>query len=182
MQSLARILPAAASLAGGLVLLSGVALAKEGKSIDCGDLDVKLDLPGFISTCTDYSDRSVMSNSGGARVEALSAKSEEHEQILVVVDMRALGAIFLKRRGFEEDIRDSFTGESLTDWQTTDEVAGYELAQYTGRDLDEHCIAFRRNLYRRDAGFGRKLVGIGCTTQDRAALIETLKKLSAPGD
>lgn len=178
MRNVSRVLAAAA----GLVLLCGVALAKDGKPIDCSDTDMKLDAPGFTSTCTDYSDPSVMSNAGGARVEALSAKSEEREQYIFVVDMRALGPIFLKRRGFEEDIRETFSNESLTGWQTTNEVAGYEIAQYTGQDLDEQCIAFRRTLYRRDAGFGRKLLGIGCTTRERGALIETLKQLSAPGD
>jgi hypothetical protein len=39
----------------------------------------------------------------------------------------------------------------------------------------------RRNGGYDNAGFGRIVIGFGCTTRERAALIDSLKHLEAPG-
>lgn len=175
-----------AALAGAVLMLCAGAQAEEGKEIDCGDTALSFDVPDFKVTCKDYSDTSALSNAGAMRVEVLTAISDARQQIIIAVDMRALGGIYLGQRGLEEDIRSSFSNEALRNWKRTEDVAGYEFAEYTGRDADESCIAFRRTMNRRnggigDSGFGRKVVGFGCTTESREQLVDSLKKLEAPG-
>jgi hypothetical protein len=166
------------------------AMADEGKKIDCADTDMQLKAPDFEINCKDYSDPTAVSNAGKLGVEYLEARSEKQEQFIGVVDIRAIGSIYLTRRGFEEDIRSSFTSEDLSEWHATGEpVAGFEYAEYVNRrsgSSEEECIAFRRQMTRRNAGygqagFGRIVIGIGCTTRERAVLIESLKQLDAPG-
>jgi hypothetical protein len=171
-----------------LLALGGAAARAEdnGKEVDCADLAMKFNEPDFKVTCKDYSDPTALSNSGGTRVEALTAISDARQQIIIAVDMRALGNMYLMRRGFEEDIHKTFSNETLTDWKETNGIDGYEFAQYIGRDPSEHCIAFRRTMIRRnggygDSGFARKVVGFGCTTENSSDLVESLKKLEAPG-
>ena len=156
--------------------------AEDGRSVDCGDIAMKFTGPGFKVTCMDFSDHTALS--GGTRVELLSAQADDEQQILNALVIRALGSIYLKRRGMEEDVRSYFSEENVRDWQQTDNVAGFEFAQYTGK-TDEggpaKCIAFRRQINRRYEGFGRIVVGFGCATHGREQLIETLKMLTAPG-
>ena len=165
--------------------------ADEGKKIDCSDTDLALNAQDFEIACEDYSDNSAVSNAGKLGVAYLKAISQKHEQFIGVVDVKAIGSIYLTRRGFEEDVRRNFPGEELADWQARGEpVAGFEYAEYANRRTganEEECIAFRRQMTRRnagggDAGFGRIVIGIGCTTRARAELVETLKQLEAPGD
>jgi hypothetical protein len=170
-------------------LATGTAQAEEGQKIDCADMAMQLKAPGFEITCTDYSDRSAVANSGRLRAELLSAISESQEQVIRVWDIRAIGSIYLKRRGLEEDLRDFFPDEKLDEWKVIEPVAGFESAQYVNRrsgSSEEECIAFRRQMTRRnggagDSGFGRVVLGFGCTTATRERLIETLKQLDAPG-
>ncbi|WP_395019500.1 hypothetical protein [Dongia sp.] len=174
-----------------LALSSGAAQAVEGQKIDCADTDMALNAPDFEITCEDYSNNTALSSAGKLGVEYLKAVSEKREQFIGVVDRRAIGTIYLLRKGLEEDIRGNFPNEELAEWRATGEpVAGFEYAEYSNRrsgSSEEECIAFRRQMTRRnggggDAGFGRIVIGIGCTTGDRAGLIETLKLLEAPGD
>jgi len=169
---------------------AAAAMADEGKTIDCADLAIQLKTPEFKLTCKDYSDPSAVSNAGRLGAEQLYAFSDSQEQIFVVWDFRATGSIYLKRHGFEEDVKDFFSGETLDEWQATEPVQGYEFANYVNRrsgSSEEECIAFRRQMNRRNAGvggagFGRMVIGIGCTTRERAVLIESLKRFEAPGD
>jgi hypothetical protein len=170
-------------------LTAGSAQAEEGTKIDCADMAVQFKVPQFELNCKDYSDPSALSNAGRISAERLYAFSESQEQFIVVWDLRATGSIYLKRHGLEEDVHDFFPDEKLDDWKVTEPVAGFEFAQYVNRrsgSSEEECIAFRRQLIRRnggagDSGFGRVVLGFGCTTRERAALIETLKQLDAPG-
>lgn len=171
------------------VLSAGAARAEEGTKMDCADLDMALKAPDFKVTCKDYSDSSALGNAGGLRAELLYAVSESREQVIAVWDIRALGGIYLKRRGLEEDVRDFFPAEKLDEWKTAAPAAGFELAEYVNRrsgSSEEECVAFRRQMTRRnggggDSGFGRIVLGFGCTTGQRDALIESLKQLDAPG-
>jgi hypothetical protein len=184
----------AAALALSVVpsaLAAVAAQAAEGKKMDCADTSMELTAPDFEITCEDYSDPTAVSNSGKLGVEYLKAISEKREQFLGVVDKRAIGNIYLLRKGFEEDVRSNFPSEELGEWHASGQpVAGFEYAEYVNRrsgSSEEECIAFRRQMTRRnggygDAGFGRIVIGIGCTGRDRAELVETLKQLEAPGD
>ena len=184
-----RNITAAAAFSAAFSLGAFAAQADEGKKIDCTDLDMQLKAPEFELTCTDYTDHSAVSNAGGLRAELLKAVSESQEQFIAVWDLRALGSIYLKRRGLEEDIRDFFSDEQLAEWKATEPVEGFEFAQYVNRrsgSAEEECIAFRRQMTRRnggagDSGFGRVVIGFGCTTRERAVLLESLKQLDAPG-
>jgi hypothetical protein len=179
------------SIAAAMVfsILSAIGAQAEGEKIDCADMDMQLKATGFEITCKDFSDPTALSNAGRIKAEVLSAISESQEQIIAVWDLRAIGGIFLKRRGLEEDFRDFFPNEKLDEWKVTEPVAGFESAQYVNRrsgSNEEECIAFRRQMTRRNAGggesgFGRVVLGFGCTTRERAVLIETLKQLDAPG-
>jgi hypothetical protein len=179
-------------LATALLALScGAAQAVEGKKMDCADTDLALNASDFEISCKDYSDPTAISNAGKLGVEYLEAISEKQEQILGVVDIRAIGSIYLLRKGLEEDIHSNFPSEELADWHASGApVAGFEYAEYSNRrsgSNEEDCIAFRRQMTRRnggagDSGFGRIVIGFGCTTGDRAGLVETLKHLEAPGD
>src|SRR5437868_5483015 len=106
MRACAGLLSIVLALASGAMLHAGDARADDGKPIDCKDTDMVFKAPGFTVTCKDYSDPTALSSSGGMRVEFLSAVGESAEQILGVADIRALGGIYLKRRGLEEDIHD----------------------------------------------------------------------------
>ena len=166
------------------------AQAEEGKKMDCADTDMALAVPDFEVTCEDYSDPTAVSNAGRLGVEFLQAISERQEQYIAVVDIRATGSIYLLRRGLEEDVRVNFPSEELAEWHTGTTVAGFEYAEYVNRrrgSSEEECVAFRRQMTRRNggydnAGFGRIVIGIGCTGRDRAELVENLKQLHAPGD
>jgi hypothetical protein len=168
--------------------LSALGARADGTKMDCADLAMQLKVPGFDITCKDYSDPSAIANSGKLRAELLSAVSASQEQVIVVWDIRAVGNIYLKRRGLEEDLRDFFPEERLEEWKATEPVAGFESAQYVNRrsgSSEEECIAFRRQMTRRnggggDSGFGRVVLGFGCTTRERAVLLESLKQLDAP--
>jgi hypothetical protein len=173
-----------------LVLSCGGAEAAEGKKVDCADTDLALNAPDFEISCEDYSDPTAISNAGKLGVEYLEAISEKQEQILGVVDIRAIGSIYLLRKGLEEDVHRNFPSEELADWHAGGApVAGFEFAEYANRrsgSNEEECIAFRRQMTRRnggagDSGFGRIVIGFGCTTGDRAGLVEILKQLDAPG-
>jgi hypothetical protein len=168
----------------GLWLAAGPARADgEGKDVDCDDIAMQFDAPGYSMTCKDFSDPTA--KGGGAKVEQILIRSDDRQQILVAVDMRALGAIYLKKRGLEADVQDDFSSEKLGGWKQTDAVAGWEFAEYTGEDDGgdiAECIAFRRQMNPRGGGFGRKVIGFGCTSGDRADIVATLKKLDAPGD
>lgn len=181
------------SVAAALVLSAVSAFAaqaEEGRKMDCADTDMKLEAPNFEFSCLDYSDPTALSNAGKLGVEYFKAVSDKQEQFLGIVDIRAIGNIYLTRRGFEEDVHSSFPNEELSEWHATGEpVAGFEYAEYVNRrsgSSEEECIAFRRQMTRRNAGygesgFGRIVIGIGCTGRARAELIETLKHLDAPG-
>ena len=178
-------------LAAGLAAASANTAAAEdhGKPMDCADLAIKLNAPDFKLSCKDFSDPSALSNAGKIQAELLTAISEKQEQFFAVWDIRAIGGIYLKRQGLEEDVHGFFPDEKLTQWKKTDDVAGYEFAQYVNQrsgSSEEECIAFRRQMNRRnggigDSGFGRVVLGFGCTVGDRAALIESLKQIDAPG-
>ncbi len=175
-----------AAFAVAVFALCAAARAEEGKVIECSETAMTFDVPDFKVTCKDYSDRTALSNAGAFRIEVLSAVSEAHQQVLVVADVRAVGNVYLYRVGLEEDVHNSFSNETLRNWKETGEVAGYEFAEYNGRDLDENCIAFRRTMTRRnggvgESGFGRKVIGFGCTMDSREKLVESLEKLDAPG-
>jgi hypothetical protein len=180
------------SLAAAVVLsllAAGAAKAEDGEKIDCADMDMQLKATGFDITCKDFSDPTALANAGRIKAELLSAISESQEQVIAVWDLRAIGGIFLKRRGLEEDFRGFFPNEKLDDWKMVEPVSGFEFAQYVNRrsgSSEEECIAFRRQMTRRnggagDSGFGRVVLGFGCTTESRDRLIETLKQLDAPG-
>jgi hypothetical protein len=181
------------SVAAALVLSAVSAFAaqaEEGRKMDCADTDMKLEAPDFEFSCLDYSDPTALSNAGKLGVEYFKAVSDKQEQFLGIVDIRAIGNIYLTRRGFEEDVHSSFPNEELSEWHATGEpVAGFEYAEYVNRrsgSSEEECIALRRQMTRRNAGygesgFGRIVIGIGCTGRARAELIETLKHLDAPG-
>ena len=181
------------SAAAALVLSAASAIAaqaEEGTKIDCADTDLALKAPDFEITCKDFSDPTAVSNAGKLGVELLEAISERQEQYIAVWDIRAIGNIYLVRKGFEEDVHSSFPNEELSEWHATGEpVAGFEYAEYVNRrsgSSEEECIAFRRQMTRRNAGygesgFGRIVIGIGCTGRGRAELIESLKHLDAPG-
>jgi hypothetical protein len=171
-------------------LSAAVAFAEEGTPIDCADTDLTLTASDFEITCQDYSDGTAAGSAGRLGLEYLQAISERQEQFLGVQDIRAIGNIYLVRRGFEEDVRRNFPSEELTEWRARGEpVAGFEYAEYVNRrsgSSEEECIAFRRQMTRRnagygEAGFGRIVIGIACTGRDRGELIETLKHLDAPG-
>jgi hypothetical protein len=180
------------SAAAALVfaVLGGSAAQAEGTKIDCADTDMALQVPDFEINCKDYSDPTAVSNAGKLGVELLEAISEKAEQYFAVWDIRAIGSIYLLRKGFEEDVHSNFPDEELAEWRPrTDQVAGFEFAEYVNRRRganEEECIAFRRQMTRRNggydnAGFGRIVIGFGCTTRDRAGLIDSLKHLEAPG-
>ena len=166
------------------------AQAEEGTKMDCSDTDMALSAPGFKTTCKDFSDPTAVANAGKLGVELLEATSEKQEQYIAVWDVRAIGNIYLVRKGFEEDVRSNFPSEELSQWHATGApVAGFEYAEYDNRrsgSSEEECIAFRRQMTRRNAGygesgFGRIVIGIGCTGRGRDELIDTLKHLDAPG-
>lgn len=174
-----------------LVLSGGAAAAAEGKKIDCSDTDMALNVPDFEITCEDYSNNTAISNAGKLGVAYMKAISQKRDQFFGVVDRRAIGSIYLLRKGLEEDIHLNFPSEELADWHASSApVSGFEYAEYANRRSgsdEEECIAFRRQMTRRgsgggESGFGRIVIGIGCTTGDRAGLVETLKQLEAPGD
>jgi hypothetical protein len=171
-------------------MVSATGAEAEGTKIDCADTDFALKVPDFQLSCKDYSDPTAVSNAGKLGVELLEAISEKQEQYFAVWDIRAIGSIYLLRKGFEEDVHSNFPDEELAEWQTrSDEVAGFEYAEYVNRrsgSNEEECIAFRRQMTRRNggydnAGFGRIVIGFGCTTRERAVLIDSLKHLDAPG-
>ncbi|GAB2177941.1 hypothetical protein [Dongia sp. agr-C8] len=171
-------------------LTAVAAQAADGRKMDCADTDMALKAADFEITCEDYSNPTAVSNAGKLGVEYLKAISQKKEQFIGVVDKRAIGNIYLLRKGLEEDVRTNFPSEELAEWHAgAAPVAGFEYAEYVNRrsgSNEEECIAFRRQMTRRnggygDAGFGRIVIGIGCTTGDRAGLIETLKQLEAPG-
>jgi hypothetical protein len=184
-----RLMKCFAATAAFLMLSAIGASAEEGTKLDCADMDMQFKAPGFEITCKDFSDPSAVSNAGRLRAERLYAFSESQEQFIVAWDVRALGSIYLKRRGMEEDMHDFFPDEKLDEWKVTAPVEGYEFAQYVNRrsgSSEEECIAFRRQMTRRnggagDSGFGRIVLGFGCTTRERSVLIESLKQLDAPG-
>jgi hypothetical protein len=170
--------------------LSATTAQAEGTKMDCADTDMALKVPDFDISCKDYSDPNAVSNAGKLGVELLEAISEKEEQYFAVWDIRAIGSIYLLRKGFEEDVHSNFPDEELGEWQSgAAPVAGFEFAEYVNRrsgSNEEECIAFRRQMTRRNggydnAGFGRIVIGFGCTTRDRAALIDSLKHLDAPG-
>ena len=171
-----------------VTLCAGAAGADEGTKVDCGDLDMALKSPDFEVTCKDYSSVVAASSLGRLKAELLSGISEKQEQFIAIFDIRTLGNTYLERRGLEEEIKDFFSDETLDEWKATEPVAGFELAQYVNRRSggnEEECIAFRRQMTRRSgggvSGFARMVLGFGCTTSSRDALIETLKQLDAPG-
>jgi len=190
MNAMRLIMRLAAALAFS-VMAAGTGQAEDGKKIDCTDTDMGLKAPDFEVTCEDYSDPNAVSNAGRLGVEYLKAISDKQEQFLGVVDVRAIGNIYLPRRGFEEDVKNNFPSEELAQWHVSSApVAGFEFAEYVNQrsgSSEEECVAFRRQMTRRNggydnAGYGRIVIGIGCTGRDRAGLVETLKQLEAPGD
>jgi hypothetical protein len=170
-------------------LTAVAAQAEEGTKINCADTDMQLEAQDFEFSCKDFSDPSAVSNAGKLGVELLEAISEKQEQYIAVWDIRAIGSIYLLRKGFEEDVRSNFSSEELAEWHAGTEVAGFEYAEYVNRrsgSSEEECIAFRRQMTRRNQGYGesgfsRIVIGIGCTTRERAVLVESLKHLDAPG-
>jgi hypothetical protein len=179
-----RSLAAAAVLA---ILFGAAARADEGTKMDCADLDVKIPVPDFDVACTDFSGAVSASSLGRLKAERLTAISEKQGQFIAVWDIRTLGATYIPRGGLEDDVR-TFFSEEMGEWKTAAPVADFELAQYVNRRSggnEEECIAFRRQMQRRSgggvSGFARMVLGIGCTTDSREALIETLKQLDAPG-
>jgi hypothetical protein len=97
-------------------LTAVAAQAEEGTKINCADTDMQLEAQDFEFSCKDFSDPSAVSNAGKLGVELLEAISEKQEQYIAVWDIRAIGSIYLLRKGFEEDVRSNFSSEELAEW------------------------------------------------------------------
>jgi len=176
----------------GLSLIAGVALCAaaqaddKGKSVDCSDIAMKFAAPGYNVKCTDYSNNNVSDGyvTTGIKTELLEADSDDQRTYLAAVDQRVLGDYSMRRYSMIDDVRSYFNEQQLDDWTPIDDFDGYQMANYTGhtdRGSPIDCIAFRREVTRRNNGVGRLVVGISCTMRKRDDAIEALKKLDAPG-
>lgn len=175
MQGLRACLLATAALAA----FSAAGGAEGADDVDCGKIAMRLDAPDFKLACKDLSDSTMLS--GGTKTEQLVAVSNDKRKILIVLDMRALGTIYIARSSLEKDVKDVFSSEEIEGWKAGDEALGYELAQYTSASDGADCIAFRRLITRRGPGYGREVIGIGCSITSHDDILSTLKQLQAPG-
>ncbi|HVZ00400.1 MAG TPA: hypothetical protein VHA35_12895 [Dongiaceae bacterium] len=176
----------------GLAAIAVLALAAaahaedKGKSIDCSDIAMRFSAPGYSVKCTDYSNNNVSDGyvTTGVRTEVLEADSDDHRTYLAAVDQRVLGDYSMRRYSMIDDVRSYFNEQHIDDWTPVADFAGFQMANYTSRTdsgAPIDCIAFRREVTRRNQGVGRLVVGISCTLRSRDEALDALKKLDAPG-
>lgn len=162
------------------------ALADDSKTIDCGDTSFKFDAPDYTTKCYDWSDSTMMVQSvlAARKLLELVAYSDTDEAFVDVIDNRDLGGIYLVRRTMEGDIEGYFNNISEKNWGPASSTSGFEVAEFDGgpkdRDVME-CVAFRRGVVPRDAGFGRIVVGIACSSAGRRKDYDAIAHLKAPG-
>jgi hypothetical protein len=173
-------------LAAALMVLAGLARAEDedtGTKIDCSDMPMQFTDKSYDVVCKDYSDHTVLS--GGTKIQFLSALDRDEMVILNAADIRALGSIYMMRRGLLEDMKDYYGTQSYGDWRGGGSDAGFETAAYVAtdkRNRKSECLAFRRYVNRRAPGIGRMVIGYVCSLDGRDRLVDTLKLLDAPGD
>jgi hypothetical protein len=179
-----------------LVLLAGLAFCgtafgdddSDGTKVDCSDTDLQFKDPDFKVQCNDLSRSSISLEEGvaGDRVKKLFAlRQSGGGAFIVALDQSVLGTrVYMRHEDLEDEITQTFSKVSVTNWHSADDASGFKTATFTG-DFDNgsqlECRAFRREMNRRYEGVGRRVYGIACGRGDSEALA-TLSKLDAPGD
>ena len=170
--------------------LAGAAHAEDKKEdkVDCKDTDLGFTDSSFDVKCADISDSSVNVDEGLAGVKAkklFAIRQDDGVTFLLTIDLSVLGSrVYFRRESLEEDVTHNFTQAKVTDWESANNTAGFDMATFTGSfdsGVRLHCIGFRREMNRRYEGVGRKVVGISCADQDSDHAIAALRKLTAPG-
>ena len=178
------------ALLAGLAI-GGVAYGDEKAdetTVDCSDTNFQFKDPDFKVECADLSRSSINLDEGlaGDRVKKLFAlRQAGGGAFLLVLDQSVLGSrVYMRHEDLEDEISQTFTKVSITDWSSANRASGFDTATFTG-NFDNgsqlQCRAFRREMNRRYDGVGRRVYGISCAHGDGEALA-TLAKLDAPGD
>jgi hypothetical protein len=155
------------------------------KKIDCGETDLGFTAPGYKVVCTDLSNSTlnVGDSFGAAKTEKLEADSDADTTFLLVIDNRAIGQLFIKRRTLQKDVEGYFSGGTFKEWESGTAVAQFDVNEFVGEADDGavlDCIGFRHQGAKRYDGIARLVVGIACSGRGRARSYEALKHLEAP--
>jgi len=182
------LLPLAAGILtfGILVLGRAGAQADEGKTVDCSEITLKFDAPGYKVTCKDESDSSVSVGelNAGIAASTLHAFSATEITFLDAVDEHVLGGtrIYITRRTLQSDIEHFYSG-SFSDWGAENDLGGFEVEHVTAKFSGDpvECLAFRKLGGRRREGVSGLTAGIVCSMQGRDHAMEALKHFSGGG-
>jgi hypothetical protein len=87
-------------------------------------------------------------------------------------------------RGLRQNFTEAFTHIEVQDWNGIGNKGGYDSAEFTAMisGLPSSCVAIQRYTNAAWTGVRRRVIGMGCSPDDRAHVYDAIAELRAPGD
>jgi hypothetical protein len=145
------------------VLMGGIAdVAAEGET-DCGNLNLTVELAGYIPTkCLVYG-----ANSPSARAEYEYMRVEGASSYAVVAAAHAGAHTYFGRRSMRSLVEDLMSDDEKLVWKDSFDLDGYSVQRFSSissSERERNCVGFSRNSPAQNGRPKHRLYGFVCTT------------------
>ena len=175
----------AALLAAAIVAVPA-AQSDEMDAIDCSSSSFAFTGDGYHVDCERSTDQVRAGESSGAtQIDVMTISGEEPRMFMTIVGVRITATrLYMEYRGLRQNFDEVFSHVEVQDWNGIGNKGGYDSAEFTAivSGLPSACVAIQRYTNAAWTGFKRRVIGMGCSTADRAPVYDAIAKLRAPGD
>lgn len=155
-------------------------------AIDCSGSSFAFSGEGFNVDCERSTEPVRAGESSGAtQIDVMTISGEEPRMFMTVVGVRITATrLYMEYRGLRQNFSEAFSHIEVQDWNGIGNKGGYDSAEFTAvvSGLPSSCVAIQRYTNAAWTGFKRRMIGMGCSTVDRAHVYDAIAKLHAPGD
>ncbi|HET6161147.1 MAG TPA: hypothetical protein VFE34_22575 [Dongiaceae bacterium] len=181
-----NIFKAAAALFAAAIIAVPAAQSADMDEIDCGSSSFAFTGDGYNLDCQRSNEQVRAGESSGAtQVDIMTISGDNPRVFMTVVGIRLTATrVYMEHRSLRENFREAFEKIEAEDWNGTGNRGGYDSAEFTAMisGLPSSCVAIQRYSNPAWTGFKRRVIGMGCSPENRDSVYTALAKLRAPGD
>ena len=176
----------ASALLAAVIIAVPAAQSDSMDAIDCSSSSFAFAGDGYNVDCERSSEQVRAGESSGAtQIDVMTVSGEEPRMFMTIIGVRITATrLYMEYRGLRQNFSEAFTQIEVQDWNGIGNKDGYDSAEFTAviSGLPSSCVAIQRYTNAAWTGFKRRMIGMGCSTVDRAHVYDAIAKLRAPGD
>ena len=181
-----RLAGLASALLAAAIIAVPAAQSDSMDAIDCASSSFGFSEAGYNVDCERSTEQVRAGESSGAtQIDVMTISGENPRMFMTIVGVRVTATrLYMEYRGLRQNFSEAFTHIEVKDWNGIGNKDGYDSAEFTAliSGLPSSCVAIQRYTNAAWTGFKRRMIGMGCSTGDRADVYDAIAKLRAPGD